>query len=173
MAREWWFEDITRTDVFGTVPLTVWCLHLSSFFASIFPLFPRNAWYSGYITFEIQRIVWEFELAPPPPAPKPWGRKHNSIIPPHNSPLYWIYDMYMSTYTTSTSAMAREWWFEDITRTDVFGTVPLTVWCLRILEDRFYNTSSPSGKYQHPALLHNRSKYKGLYGEKTNVYANL
>ena len=23
-------------------------LHLSSFFASIFPLFPRNAWYSGY-----------------------------------------------------------------------------------------------------------------------------
>ena len=37
--------------------------------------------------------------------------------------------------------------FEDITRTDVFGTVPLTVWCLRILEDRFYNTSSPNGKY--------------------------
>ena len=125
------------------------------------------------ITFEIQRIVWEFELAPPPPAPKPWGRKHNSIIPPHNSPLYWIYDMYMSIYTTSTSAMAREWWFEDITRTDVFGTVPLTVCCLRILENRFYNTSSPSGKYHHPALLHNRSKYKGLYGEKTNVYTNL
>ena len=24
-------------------------LHLSSFFASIFPLFPRNAWYSGYL----------------------------------------------------------------------------------------------------------------------------
>ena len=23
---------------------------LSSFFASIFPLFPRNAWYSGYVT---------------------------------------------------------------------------------------------------------------------------
>ena len=32
-------------------------LHLSSFFASIFPLFPRNAWYSGYKMPKLAQIL--------------------------------------------------------------------------------------------------------------------
>ena len=39
-------------------------LHLSPVFASIFPLFPRNAWYSGYVLYGFcvpqifQRLLW-------------------------------------------------------------------------------------------------------------------
>ena len=59
--------------------------HLSPFFASIFPLFPRNAWYSGYLyTAPIYSPALPFRS-------KDGGLLHKRISSFYNVPALWAY----------------------------------------------------------------------------------